>query len=98
MENWKTYKLEEIAEIKYVKDHKRLNDGDIPLYGTGGIMRFVDRCLSEEESVLIPRKGSLNNIYYINKPFWTVDTLFWTKVNSKLILPKYFYYKGISKN
>ena len=91
-QNWKTYKLSDVAIIKYGKDHKKLDEGLIPCYGTGGIMRYVDKCLSKEESVLIPRKGSLNNIYYINKPFWTVDTLFWTQVDSSKILPKYLYY------
>jgi type I restriction enzyme, S subunit len=91
-ENWKTYKLGEVATIKYGKDHKKLEKGNYPCYGTGGIMRYVDTYLFDEESVLIPRKGSLNNIYYIDKPFWTVDTLFWTKINAELIFPKYFYY------
>lgn len=90
--NWKTYKLGEVAQIKYGKDHKKLDEGTIPCIGTGGVMRYVDSFLSEEESVLIPRKGSLNNIYYINKPFWTVDTLFWTKINTKLLSPRFFYY------
>lgn len=92
LEDWKTYKLGEVAKIKYGKDHKKLEEGSIPCYGTGGIMRYVDKFLSEEESVLIPRKGSLNKLYYINKPFWTVDTLFWTQIDSSKILPKFLYY------
>jgi len=91
-QNWKIYKLEEVAKIRYGKDHKKLEEGSIPCYGTGGIMRYVDKFLSEEESVLIPRKGSLNNLYHINKPFWTVDTLFWTQIDSSKIFPKFLYY------
>ncbi len=41
-------------------------------------MRYVDESLYCGESVLIPRKGSLNNVFYINEPFWTVDTMFYT--------------------
>lgn len=70
--------LSDILTICYGKDHKRLTDGDIPCYGSGGIMRYVDKALYDEESVLIPRKGSLNNVLYINEPFWTVDTMFYT--------------------
>ncbi|MBU2945802.1 restriction endonuclease subunit S [Zobellia uliginosa] len=90
--NWNTYKLGDIAKIKYGKDHKKLEEGTIPCYGTGGIMRYVNSFLSDEESVLIPRKGSLNSIFYINRPFWTVDTLFWTKVNNDIAFAKYLYY------
>ncbi|MFA6811483.1 MAG: restriction endonuclease subunit S, partial [Bacteroidaceae bacterium] len=46
----------------------------------------------DKESVLIPRKGSIGNVFYVNEPFWTVDTIFYTKINFELILAKYFYY------
>ncbi len=77
---WKKYKLDELIEIKYGKDHKHLLQGLIPVYGSGGIMRYANKSLYENESILIPRKGTLNNIMYINKPFWTVDTMFFSKI------------------
>ena len=55
-------------------------DGEIPVYGSGGIMRYVNEELYNGESVLIPRKGTLNNIIYITGPFWTVDTMYFTKI------------------
>ena len=70
--------LSDILIVYYGKDHKQLGDGKIPCYGSGGIMRYVDEALYSDESVLIPRKGSLNNVLYINEPFWTVDTMFYT--------------------
>jgi type I restriction enzyme S subunit len=70
--------LSDILTVCYGKDHKRLGGGDVPCYGSGGIMRYVDKALYDGESVLIPRKGSLNNVLYINEPFWTVDTMFYT--------------------
>ena len=70
--------LSDILTVCYGKDHKRLGNGEIPCYGSGGIMRYVDKALYEDESVLIPRKGSLNNVIYVNQPFWTVDTMFYT--------------------
>ncbi len=77
-EEWEEGVLEDLIEVKYGKDHKKLEDGKIPVLGSGGIMRYADTALYEEESVLIPRKGSLNNVMYINEPFWTVDTMFYT--------------------
>lgn len=76
---WKVGKLNEVLEIKYGKDHKHLESGEIPVYGSGGIMRYADKALYESESILIPRKGTLSNLFYINKPFWSVDTMFYTK-------------------
>ncbi|MCP1384593.1 restriction endonuclease subunit S [Runella salmonicolor] len=91
MSEWKTYKLSELVEIKYGKDHKHLADGDIPVYGSGGIMRYVDTPLYEKESILIPRKGTLSNLFYLNIPFWSVDTMFYTKIKEGNN-GKYLYY------
>ena len=91
--NWEDVTLGDVVEIKYGKDHKKLDDGVIPCMGSGGIMRYVDRSLYNQESILIPRKGSLNNIYYVDEPFWTVDTLFWTKITSDAVNPKFLFYQ-----
>jgi type I restriction enzyme S subunit len=84
--------LGEVLEIKYGKDHKKLADGNIPLYGSGGIMRYVEKALYNKPSILIPRKGSLDNLFYEENPFWTVDTLFWTKIDENQVDPKYLFY------
>ena len=70
--------LADLVEVKYGKDHKKLGAGDIPVYGSGGFMRSVNDWLYQGESVLIPRKGSLNNVMFVNEAFWTVDTMFYT--------------------
>lgn len=86
------YRLGDLVQIKYGKDHKKLNAGNIPVYGTGGLMRRVNDFIYDGDSVLIPRKGSLNNVMYVTSKFWTVDTIFWTKIDKNKILPKYLYY------
>ena len=87
------YNLGDIVKIKYGKDHKQLNDGNIPVYGTGGIMRYADTELYSKKSVLIPRKGSLGNLFLVTEPFWTVDTLFYTEINESIIIPEFLFYK-----
>jgi type I restriction enzyme S subunit len=91
MSGWKTYKLSELVEIKYGKDHKHLSDGEIPVYGSGGIMRYAETHLYDKESILIPRKGTLSNLFYLDKPFWSVDTMFYTKIKNG-VHGKYLYY------
>ena len=77
---WSHGHLSDLITVKYGKDHKKLADGIYPVYGSGGIMRYVERPLYNEESVLIPRKGTLNNVMYVNQPFWSVDTMFYTEM------------------
>ena len=71
--------LTDLIEVCYGKDHKKLANGTYPVYGSGGLMRHVEKYLHEGESVLIPRKGTLNNVMLVDGRFWTVDTMFYTK-------------------
>jgi type I restriction enzyme, S subunit len=84
--------LRDVARIRNGKDYKVFGEGSIPVYGTGGIMTRIDTAAYENASVLIPRKGSLNKLYFVEEPFWTVDTIFYTEINEDLIVPKFFYY------
>ena len=77
---WTQGHLSDLITVKYGKDHKKLADGVYPVFGSGGIMRYVERPLYTGESVLIPRKGTLNNVMYVNEPFWSVDTMFFTEM------------------
>ena len=59
-------------------DYKHLNEGNIPVYGTGGYMLSVDKALSENKDAIgIGRKGTIDKPYILKAPFWTVDTLFY---------------------
>ena len=91
MQTMKRYKLSELIEIKNGRDHKDLPNGDYPVFGSGGIMRYVNKYIYDKPSILLPRKGTLNNIQYCDKPFWTVDTLYYTEVNEELACPYYLY-------
>ncbi|MGT6709533.1 restriction endonuclease subunit S [Escherichia coli] len=84
--------LSGLARIRNGKDHKSLSEGEFPVYGSGGIMRYVDTYAYNKPSVLIPRKGSLGNLFFVNVPFWTVDTIFYTEIDEAQIRPKYLYY------
>lgn len=80
--DWEIVTLNKLLTVKYGKDHKHLADGNVPLYGSGGIMRFVEKPLYSKESILIPRKGTLSNLFYLSEPFWSVDTMFYTEIHN----------------
>jgi type I restriction enzyme specificity protein hsdS len=85
-------KLIDVAKIKNGKDWKHLGEGNIPIYGSGGIMGYVDTYSYDKPTVLIPRKGTITNIFYLDEPFWNVDTIYYTEIDENQILPKYFYH------
>jgi len=77
-DDWEQRKFGEIVDLKSGRDYKHLNDGDIPVYGTGGYMLSVDQALSYAENAIgIGRKGTIDKPYLLKAPFWTVDTLFY---------------------
>lgn len=88
------FALSELATIKYGKNQKKVlsESGNVPIYGTGGLMGYATTALYDEPSVLIGRKGTIGKVKYVEHPFWTVDTLFYTIVNTDIVLPKYLYY------
>lgn len=75
-EGWGYTELSDALMIKYGKDYKKLDEGSIPVYGSGGIMKYVDTSIYDKEAILIPRKGSIGNLFYVAEPFWSVDTMF----------------------
>ena len=87
-----TVELKDVVKIKNGKDYKHLKPGVYPVYGSGGVMTTVSEFVYDKPSVLIPRKGSLGNLYYVEEPFWNVDTIFYTEVNEDMVLPKYLFY------
>ena len=93
---WK--KLGEVCRIKNGRDYKHLGEGNIPVYGSGGIMRYVDTFVYDKPTVLIPRKGSLKNLFYLDSPFWNVDTIFYTEIDTNQILPKFLYHFLTTQN
>ena len=84
--------LKEVLTIKNGSDYKNFPEGEIPVYGSGGIMTYIDRYAYDKPSVLIPRKGSIDKLYYVEVPFWNVDTIFYTEINETIINPRYVYH------
>ena len=77
-DDWEQRKLGDIVDVCSGRDYKHLEEGNIPVYGTGGYMLSVNEALSDDEDAIgIGRKGTIDNPYILRAPFWTVDTLFY---------------------
>ena len=83
-DDWEQRKLVDVVDVRSGRDYKHLEEGDIPVYGTGGYMLSVNEALSEDEDAIgIGRKGTIDNPYILRAPFWTVDTLFYAVPRDK---------------
>lgn len=77
-DEWQEKKLGDILKIGSGRDYKHLDSGNIPVYGTGGLMLNVNNYLYDGESICIGRKGTIDKPQFLKGKFWTVDTLFYT--------------------
>ena len=75
-DSWTLYTLSQILKVNSGMDYKKLNVGDIPVYGTGGYLLSVDKSISERDAIGIGRKGTIDVPQLLRAPFWTIDTLF----------------------
>ena len=87
-------KFEDILVIYNGRNQKKVEDenGQYPIYGSGGIMGYANDFICPANTVIIGRKGSINNPIYVDKPLWNVDTAFGLVAKQDQILPKYLYY------
>lgn len=85
--SWEQRKFSDIVDVCSGKDYKHLEEGPIPVFGTGGFMTGVDEALSyDRDAVGIGRKGTIDKPYLLKAPFWTVDTLFYAIPKSDMDL------------
>ena len=84
----------EVLEIKNGKNQKSVEvvNGAYPIFGSGGEMGRASDYICEAETVIIGRKGTINNPLFVNEPFWNVDTAFGLCANRKILFPKYLYH------
>lgn len=89
--DWEEKKIKDVLKIGSGRDYKHLKIGNIPVFGTGGLMTYIDSFLYDGETVCIGRKGTIDKPMYYNGKIWTVDTLFYTYdfIHSN---PKFIFY------
>lgn len=87
-------KFEDILDIINGKNQKKVENpnGKYPIYGSGGVMGYADDYLCEANTVVIGRKGSINNPIYVEESFWNVDTAFGLVARKNVLLPRYLYF------
>ena len=93
IDNYEKLKYGDVLKIKSGRDQKQVEceNGQYPILGTGGEIGRSNSYLYNKPSVLIGRKGTINKPQYMETPFWTVDTLFYSEIFDTCF-PKYLYY------
>jgi type I restriction enzyme, S subunit len=96
---WETTLFGKKIVVQYGKSQKEIvsETGNIPIYGTGGIIEYGNVALFSKESILIGRKGTIDKPFYLNNPFWAVDTTYYVESFEEGNI-KYLFYLLQTKN
>ena len=88
------YIFNDILEIKNGKNQKAVenSDGKYPIFGSGGVMGYADDYICEPNTVIVGRKGSINNPIFVEERFWNVDTAFGLQAKREKLNPRFLYY------
>lgn len=93
-DKWESKIWNEVVTIKNGRDYKKVlvSDGGYPVVGTGGEIARASKYLCPENTIVVGRKGSINNPMLMKEKFWNVDTAFGVIPNSDYLHYQYFYY------
>ncbi len=96
-QGWKVKKLGEILELNYGKALKQedRSGGDVPVYGSSGVVGHHDTALVSGPGIIVGRKGNVGSVFWSDESFYPIDTAFF--VTSKLPL-RFLLYDLQTKN
>ena len=87
-------KFSDVLDIRNGRNQRQVENanGKYPIYGSGGVMGRATDFICDAGTVVIGRKGSINNPIFVDEPFWNVDTAFGLVAHRDVLLPKYLFY------
>lgn len=89
---WNMVSVGDVAQINYgkaLRSEERAGEGEVPVYGSGGIVGEHNVALHSGPSIIVGRKGTVGAIYYVPGPFWCIDTAFYLSDFSSFIDVEY---------
>ncbi len=72
-------RVEDILELAYGKSLTSTDrkEGHVPVYGSGGITGYHNEALVDGPSIIVGRKGTVGSLYWEDRPFFPIDTVFY---------------------
>lgn len=91
---WEVIPIGKLFEIHYGKSPKEISvhEGNYPIVGTGGIVGQSGEYLSKQQSIILGRKGTIDQPLLMKTPFWAIDTTFYCVPKIKLNIDCIYYY------
>ena len=93
-EKWDVIKLGQVTKLEYGKGlvEENRQDKGFTVYGSGGLIGYHSEFLKEGPGIIIARKGSLGNVYYVDESFWAIDTVYYITKDETANNLKFLFY------
>lgn len=90
-QGWERKTLGESVTLNYGKALKAelRVEGDYPVYGSSGIVGTHEKPLVQGPAIVLGRKGNVGSVYWSNKSFFPIDTVYFVSAESSSL---YLYY------
>lgn len=94
--HWEVAAYKRLVDIQNGADHKQVEREDgYPVYGSGGVFAYASEFMYDGDSVLLGRKGTIDKPLFVSGKFWTVDTMYWTRIAPDTD-PQFAYYSALT--
>ncbi len=76
---WVQKRVDDLLKLSYGKALKASDriEGQVPVYGSGGITAFHNVHLVDGPGIIVGRKGTVDSLYWEDQPFYPIDTVFY---------------------
>jgi type I restriction enzyme S subunit len=94
-EGWEVKRLSDVLELVYGKGLKKQDriPGDVPVYGSSGVVGYHNQSLVEGPGIIVGRKGNVGSVHWTDAPFFPIDTVFYVITK----LPLYYVYFNLQR-
>ena len=88
-------KLGEVVELRYgkgIEKSRRVEEGEVPIYGANGILGWTNDELAEGEAIIVGRKGSAGELTRVSGKFWPSDVTYYVFGTDEVDIDYLFYF------
>lgn len=91
---WRIGDVGEVCVLEYGASlpSKTREHGNVPVYGSNGVVGYHAVALADGPSIVLGRKGSIGEAHLVTGPFWPIDTTYYTVHDPSRINIEFLFY------
>jgi type I restriction enzyme S subunit len=94
---WSAKRLGDVLQLEYGKALKSADreGGDVPVFGSSGVVGFHSESLADGPGVIVGRKGNVGSVFFCPSKFWVIDTAYFVRTS---LSPYFIFFNLLTQN